>query len=321
MRRIIIFFLCLTFAIAASSQAEINPDQLILEDVLEISKDAALKSGIITVKDSLGNSRIVMSALESTDRQGGIIDLYNTADVNTLRLKGNNFYEGGLFEIRNKDGALRARMSDQISSGNKGGYLKLFNEDNQETVLLNSNDNQNGARFIMRDSSEADRIIFDVDYSATGDARVITDEIEIKGGSDLAEMFDITDKEELIIPGLLVSLDPRYPGKLMLSSEPYDKKIAGIISGANGIKPGILMGQDETIADGSDMVTLSGRTYVKANTTNGKIKIGDLITSSKVQGEAMRATSKRKSRGAIIGKAMTTLNDDSGFILVLVNLQ
>jgi len=35
----------------------------------------------------------------------------------------------------------------------------------------------------------------------------------------------------------------------------------------------------------------------------------------------MRASNKKKSRGAVIGKAMTELVDGEGFILVLVNLQ
>lgn len=159
------------------------------------------------------------------------------------------------------------------------------------------------------------------DAGGTGDARIVTDEILINGGSDLAELFEITNHDTEVEAGYLVSLDPTSPGKLKVSSEPYDKKVAGVVSGANGIKPGILMGQEDTMASGDDLVTLSGRTYVSANTTNGPIKIGDMITSSSVAGEAMRASNKKKSRGAVIGKAMTELVDGEGFILVLVNLQ
>jgi len=158
-------------------------------------------------------------------------------------------------------------------------------------------------------------------YDHSNDSRIITDEIQIDGGSDLAELFDITNNESLVQPGLIVSLDPNQPGKLMLSDKAYDRKVAGVLSGANGVKPGILMGQSETIATGDDLVTLSGRTYVMANTSRGEIKVGDLITTSDIEGEAMKAKNKRKAQGAIIGKAMTGLKNGKGYVLVLVNLQ
>ena len=161
----------------------------------------------------------------------------------------------------------------------------------------------------------------DSDHNGTGDSRIITDELEIEGGSDLAELFDITDHRDLIQPGYVVSLDPDEPGKLMLSNKAYDKRVAGVLSGANGVKPGILMGQDNMIATGDDLVTLSGRTYVVVNDEGGKIQVGDLITTSSVSGEAMRAKKNKKAQDAVIGKAMTPMTGDKGYVLVLVNLQ
>ena len=107
----------------------------------------------------------------------------------------------------------------------------------------------------------------------------------------------------------------------MLSNKAYDKKVAGVLSGANGVKPGILMGQDNTIATGDDLVTLSGRTYVVVNDEGGKINVGDLITTSSIPGQAMRAKKNKKAQGAVIGKAMTPMSGKKGFVLVLVNLQ
>jgi len=220
---------------------------------------------------------------------------------------------------RDKDTILHTTTGNMLSN------INLRIQEPGETSFVAIRPRINGVQdnpgivFVQADGTQALRLV--TNFNSTGDARVITDEVEITGGSDLAELFEITNQEREIVPGYLVSLDPTAPGKLKISNEPYDKKIAGIISGANGIKPGILMGQDDTMATGDDLVTLSGRTYVMANTSNGDIKIGDMITTSSVAGQAMKATHKKKSRGAIIGKAMTELEDGSGFILVLVNLQ
>lgn len=202
--------------------------------------------------------------------------------------------------------------------------IRLFDKDNNYNVRITSKINDSGGGILLSDmeTGRENVIRLVTNFQNTGDARVFTDEIQINGGSDLAEMFDITDPENEIEPGLLVSLDPDQPGKLMITKERYDKKIAGIISGANGVKPGILMGQNESIAFGDDLITLSGRTYVMANTSNGAIEVGDLLTSSDTAGQAMRATKKKKSAGAVIGKAMTPLEKGkTGYILVLVNMQ
>lgn len=249
------------------------------------------------------------------------------ADLTTIgavTIDGENNNAAGAIDINDEAGAVRIRMLGNVNASQQQSILSMFNADNNRTVAINagiSTGNQSG-RIILYDEDGTQKITLNSSYDGTNkDARIITDEIEIKGGSDLAELFDITESAYTAEPGMLVSLNPMEPGKLMISTDSYDKKIAGVISGANGIKPGILMGQDETIAYGDDLVTLSGRTYVKANTSNGEIKVGDLITSSNVPGEAMKATKRKKSNGAIIGKAMTGLQDGHGFILVLVSLQ
>ena len=240
----------------------------------------------------------------------------------TIFLDGSGVADGGQILIRNKGNDNRIRLFSQLNTGtNDGGFIDLWNRDNVRTMIINGNDVNDGGRVILYSSDGAQQMVLNSSFNNSGDSRIITDEIEIRGGSDLSEMFDVTDDEAAIVPGLLVSLDPRNPGKLRICNEAYDKKLAGIISGANGIKPGILMGQENTIAHGDELVTLSGRVYVKANTSNGAIKVGDAITSSDISGEAMRVTKKKKARGAIVGKALTGLDQESGYILVLVNLQ
>ena len=108
---------------------------------------------------------------------------------------------------------------------------------------------------------------------------------------------------------------------LVVSAQAYDRRVAGILSGAGGINPGMLMGQPGTLADGDQPVALSGRVYVWADASNGAIVPGDLLTTSNVPGHAMKVTNYSKAQGATIGKAMTGLQGGRGLVLVLVTLQ
>ncbi len=152
-----------------------------------------------------------------------------------------------------------------------------------------------------------------------GKTRVSTQEVEILGGSDLSEYFDVKSKSS-VKPGMLVSIAGEN-GSLAITNEKRDKKVVGIVSGANGIETGLMMGQRGSIADGDTPIALTGRTYVYATTENGPIEAGDFLTSSSTPGYAMKVKKHRKSKGAIVGKAMTSLKEGNGFVLVLVNLQ
>ncbi len=149
--------------------------------------------------------------------------------------------------------------------------------------------------------------------------RIRTRELEIVGGMDITEPFEMTEARP-IEKGALVAIDPENPGKLTQSAKAYDKCIAGIISGAGGIHPGMSLSQGDLVENGQ-LVALTGRVYVKASACNGAIQAGDLLTSSDLPGIAMKVTDHQKAFGAVIGKAMTELEAGEGLVLVLVNLQ
>ena len=159
--------------------------------------------------------------------------------------------------------------------------------------------------------------------------RTTTQVLEITGGADLSELFDVrglTDEDMSpssgqVKPGMLVSIDSDNPGKLVVSNKAYDQAVAGIISGAGGVKPGLLMGQKDSQADGSYSVALTGRVYGWVDAANGPIKPGDLLTTSPITGYGMKVDDYEQARGAIIGKAMTSLPEGSGLVLVLLALQ
>ena len=151
--------------------------------------------------------------------------------------------------------------------------------------------------------------------------------LEIQGGADLSEKFDVgttsTARAELadLQPGLLVSIDPRHPGKLVVSDRAYDRRVAGVISGAGGVAPGMIMGQTGSVASGQQAVALNGRVYCWADASGGPISPGDLLTTSGIPGHAMKVANYAKAHGAIIGKAMSGLQSGRGLVLALVTLQ
>lgn len=144
--------------------------------------------------------------------------------------------------------------------------------------------------------------------------------ITIHGGADLAEPFQMVDGGSGIPQGAVVVIDEKNPGQLRMSDRAYDSRVAGVVSGANGIHPGIQLLQQGALEGGKN-VALTGRVYVQADTANGSIQPGDLLTTSPTPGHAMKVTEHLKAQGAILGKAMTGLDQGKGMVLVLVTLQ
>jgi hypothetical protein len=120
---------------------------------------------------------------------------------------------------------------------------------------------------------------------------------------------------------MVVAIDPQHPGQLRIADQAYDRTVAGCVSGANGINPGLTMQQEGTVAEGALPVALSGRVYCWADASYGSIQPGDLLTSSDTPGHAMKVADHALAQGAIIGKAMGAFNEGRGLILVLVSLQ
>jgi type II secretory pathway pseudopilin PulG len=148
-----------------------------------------------------------------------------------------------------------------------------------------------------------------------GTARV--DVLEIMG-ADLAENFPMSETVE---PGTVVSIDADRPGYLTPSREPYDRRLAGVISGANGLSVGALLGRCTPEAS-AEAVAMSGRVWALCDASDDAIEPGDLLTTSARAGHAMKATERSRSHGAVLGKAMSRLaRGETGYVLVLVNLQ
>ena len=148
-----------------------------------------------------------------------------------------------------------------------------------------------------------------------GTARVTVLEIT---GADLAEKFPTTETLE---PGTVVEIDPDNPGHLRKAQGAYNKRVAGVVAGANGLSKGIILGNLEGSEDHTP-IAMSGRVWVYADATHEAIEPGDLLTTSDLPGHAMKASDPSRAHGTVIGKAMTRLEKGkTGMVLVLVNLQ
>lgn len=151
---------------------------------------------------------------------------------------------------------------------------------------------------------------FEGDVEVTGDIRLTN--------ADCAEDFDIADAN-LIEPGTVMVLGDDE-GALHQSNKPYDKRVAGVVSGAGNYKPGIVLDKQKSEKDRKP-IALLGKVYCKADARYGAIEVGDLLTTSASPGHAMKAADPFKSFGAVIGKALRPLKEGQGLIPILIALQ
>jgi hypothetical protein len=159
---------------------------------------------------------------------------------------------------------------------------------------------------------------FEGDVQVTGTITVDGD--VVLTNQDCAEDFDI----ELcanIEPGTVMALSEH--GLLQESQHAYDKKVAGVISGAGKFKPGLILGREKGQNDNHRAaVALTGKVYCKVDAQFGEISVGDLLTTSATPGHAMKAADPLKAFGSVIGKALQSMSaGKKGLIPILVALQ
>jgi hypothetical protein len=135
--------------------------------------------------------------------------------------------------------------------------------------------------------------------------------------ADCAEDFDIAGVEAAE-PGTVMVLGEE--GALKPSDRAYDKRVAGVVSGAGGYKPGIVL--DKKPAPGNrSPIALLGKVYCKVDAGPAPVEVGDLLTTSDMPGHAMKASDPAKAFGSVIGKALRPLAEGRGLIPVLIALQ
>jgi len=222
--------------------------------------------------------------------------------------------------IASAGGAARAQ-------GTNGADVFVTNSSGQLVAALTSDSFGDGLGGLANHNAK-DRVVFDVTGSDAGRVYVLNaagrpsfvmdGSLGVGAASgDVAEMFPASTAIEA---GSVVVIDAQHKGAMSVATSAYDRRVAGVVAGANEYKSAItLKSLDGSL--GKVPVTLTGTAYCLATSANGAIKAGDLLTTSSVPGHAMKVTDHDAARGAILGKALEDLKGDKGQILILASLQ
>jgi hypothetical protein len=187
---------------------------------------------------------------------------------------------------------------------------------------INAENNVNAKNMNVREMVTTQHVHADGNISAQNNVNAKNINVKediILANSDCAEEFDLEDSSTgEPLPGCVMVIGDE--GSVRLSTSAYDKRVAGVISGAGAFKPGIIL--DRRTSDSRrPAVALMGRVFCKADTTNGPIEVGDLLTTSGTPGHAMKATDSSRAFGAVIGKALRRLREGKDLIPILIALQ
>jgi hypothetical protein len=171
------------------------------------------------------------------------------------------------------------------------------------------------AIFSKKEGTRGHAGFFDGNVWVSGELAVGKD--IILANADCAEDFDIVDAD-LIDPGTIMVVGEE--GALHQSHQAYDKRVAGVISGAGDCKPGIVLDKQPS-QSGRKAIALLGKVFCKVDASYAPVRVGDLLTTSDMPGHAMKAVDPARAFGAVIGKALRPLNEGQGLIPILVALQ
>ena len=130
---------------------------------------------------------------------------------------------------------------------------------------------------------------------------------------DCAEQFDVSRGEDYQA-GMVMVLDDE--GRLKPSRSPYDKRVAGVVSGAGKFRPAMTLGVTDSTEKRAS-IALLGKVYCWADAGPKPIEVGDLLT----EGHAMAVSDPYLAFGTTIGKALQRLPAGRGMIPILVALQ
>jgi hypothetical protein len=259
------------------------------------------QGGSLHLRSTNADSTIIMDGAHAAGRFGGNgengrIELTDAADVSTIVLNGATGNLGlgatqggnaGALFIKDESGA------DILVFNGSTGSVGLGREGHEGNVFVKNEQGQNTIHLSGR----------------TGDI--------LLSNADCAEDFDIKDSQD-VTPGTVMVIGDQE--QLERCRIPYDRRVAGVLSGAGNLRPGIVLGKRPT-SHVRLPLALVGKVFCKVDARYGSIDIGDLLTTSATPGHAMKAQDRDASFGAVLGKALCPWSEGVGLIPVLIALQ
>lgn len=248
--------------------------------------------GYIEIRDEAGNQTLGFNTnsaglvLGRQDNAGAIV-VYGDSGSQSVQIGGHS----GDIVLRDQAGQNRIRFDADGGNAWLGG-----NGADGDLVLFPSGG----------DNNTLDQATIHLDGN-TGDIRL--------SGADCAELFDAAEECD-IEAGTVLVMDGS--AALRPCGRDYDKRVAGVVSGAGGHRPGVIL--DHQRSNGVP-VALTGRVWCKVDASENPVEVGDLLTTSSTPGHAMKAADAARAFGAVLGKAMGELSTGKGLVPVLVSLQ
>lgn len=299
------------------------------------------EAGQLDLRSASGDTTILLNGASANARLGGSgqngqIELLNADGAQTFLANGatGNLAVGGPDEAGivfvkagtgsdNGNGAvLNGERSDLLLGGaGSPGTVSLRTAENTETVAIRA---EIGAVIAGGDGVAGDVIVRNANGANTLHLQGDTGTLDVEGdirfvnAGDLAESFAQAE-EQAIAPGTVLVIGP--DGRMAPCADAYDSRVAGVVSGALGIKPGMILNAEGRLDDGPGAhLALAGRVAVLVDASYGAIVPGDLITTSPNAGHGMKAHDKSRTTGAILGKALGRLDEGKGLVPCLVAL-
>jgi streptogramin lyase len=197
-----------------------------------------------------------------------------------------------------------------------GGEGDIWVKDAAGNLLFHF-DSQFAALYLGGRGNEGDLVVRNGDGNQT---------IKLDGGqgdiilsnADAAEDFEVANAGNAAAGMVMVLAED---GRLEPCTDAYDQKVVGVISGAGRYRPGLVFDRGETPDDRRVPISVMGKVACRADAAYGRIRIGDLLTTSPSPGCAMKASDPARAFGSIIGKALSPLEEGEGLVGMLISLQ
>ncbi len=284
-----------------------QPGRVSLRDSLDrrtIRLDAA--TGYAEVKGLAGEVRV------GGHGEDGSLLLVNRDGESTIRLDAGASLElgghgnYGSFYLANGVG------KKMISMYGRSGEIVLYSGPRQESIRLSG---ETGNVHLGGAGHDGDLFLQNKNDETTIHLDGETGAIHVPN-ADCAEDFHVADGARLEAGDVVVFDED---SRLRRSTEAYDKRVAGVISGAGDTRPGIVLGRRRQ-ASARLPVALVGRVTCRVDASFGAIEVGDLLTTSPRPGYAMKVDDPKRAFGAVLGKALSPLAAGDGMIPILVAL-